>query len=176
MEHIISLYGHLQFNIKIYKLTRKNYFCTYKKLELKFQADHFLIKGYYQHQASGCSFVWVSFSVKVFTVVRNWETEALQLRLLFRKLVVFNKVKALNFIEKIALENWAGNPRAVSTQVTSVPWNESIPGKNVIKSDIEDTLFRSGSYCHIFRAQEHTYSMNQRRSLWISLIYTILKL
>ena len=49
MKHKIALYGRLQFNIEIYKLTKKIYFCTCKKLELKFQADQFLIKGYYQH-------------------------------------------------------------------------------------------------------------------------------
>ena len=42
-------------NIEIYKLTKTKYFCIYNKSELKFQADQFLIKGYYQY-VSGCSF------------------------------------------------------------------------------------------------------------------------
>ena len=74
-----ALYRRLQFNIEIYKLTKKNYFCTYKKLELKIQADQFLIKllllkGYYEHQVSGSeaavSLYTSIFCGRVFTVLR----------------------------------------------------------------------------------------------------------
>ena len=68
-----ALYRRLQFNIEIYKLTKKNYFCTYKKLELKIQADQFLIKGYYEHQVSGSEAAVSYKSIfwwRVFTVLR----------------------------------------------------------------------------------------------------------
>ena len=68
-----ALYRRLQFNIEIYRLTKKNYFCTYKKLELKIQADQFLIKGYYEHQVLGSEAAVSYKSIfwwRVFTVLR----------------------------------------------------------------------------------------------------------
>ena len=43
IKHKIALYRRLRFNVEIYKLTKKNYFCTYERLELKFQSDQFFI-------------------------------------------------------------------------------------------------------------------------------------